>query len=50
MLLLTKKPTRIAERIRFDAPRPRDEVTTLSPDFIRVKTHSLDVFRREVRK
>lgn len=50
VLLLTKKPTRIADRIRFDAPRPRDEVTTLSPDFIRVKTHSLDVFRREVRK
>jgi NitT/TauT family transport system ATP-binding protein len=50
VLLLTKKPTRIADRILFDAPRPRDEVTTLTPEFIRVKTHSLDVFRREVRK
>jgi NitT/TauT family transport system ATP-binding protein len=50
VLLLTKKPTRVAERIAFDAPRPRDEVTTLTPDFIRVKSQSLEVFRREVRK
>jgi NitT/TauT family transport system ATP-binding protein len=50
VLLLTKKPTRIADRVTFDAPRPRDEVTTLTPEFIRVKTHSLEVFRREVRK
>jgi NitT/TauT family transport system ATP-binding protein len=50
VLLLTKKPTKIADRVLFDAPRPRDEVTTLTPEFIRVKTHSLEVFRREVRK
>lgn len=50
VLLLTKKPTKVADRIAFDAPRPRDEVTTLTPDFIRVKSHSLEVFRREVRK
>jgi NitT/TauT family transport system ATP-binding protein len=50
VLLLTKKPTKVADRVLFDAPRPRDEVTTLTPEFIRVKTHSLEVFRREVRK
>ena len=50
VLLLTKKPTQVAERIVFDAPRPRDEDTTLTADFIRVKSRCLDIFRREVRK
>ena len=50
VLLLTRKPTRIADIIPFDAPRPRNTETLSSPDFVRVKAHSLEVFQREVRK
>ena len=50
ILLLTRKPTRIADYIPFDAPRPRDTDTLSSADFVRVKAHSLEVFQREVRK
>jgi NitT/TauT family transport system ATP-binding protein len=50
ILLLTRKPTRVADYVPFDAPRPRDTETLSSPDFVRVKAHSLEVFQREVRK
>ncbi|WP_084539661.1 ABC transporter ATP-binding protein [Azorhizobium doebereinerae] len=50
VLLLTKKPTRVAARIAYDAPRPRTADTTLTEDFIRVKSESLEIFLREVRK
>lgn len=47
ILLLTKRPTRIAEQVVFDASRPRTLDTLSDPEFVRVKAHSLDVFRRE---
>lgn len=50
VLLLTRKPTTVAARIPFDAPRPRNAETTVTPEFIDVKTRSLDIFQREVRK
>jgi NitT/TauT family transport system ATP-binding protein len=50
ILLLTRKPTRVADYVPFDAPRPRDTETLSSPEFVRVKAHSLEVFQREVRK
>ncbi|CAN5393982.1 ABC transporter ATP-binding protein [soil metagenome] len=50
VLLLTKRPTRVAERLSFDVPRPRTAATTVESEFIRVKTHALEVFQREVRK
>ncbi|MES2972614.1 MAG: ATP-binding cassette domain-containing protein [Pseudomonadota bacterium] len=50
VLLLTKRPTRVAERLKFDVPRPRTADTTVGEDFIRVKTQALDIFQREVRK
>lgn len=50
ILLLTRKPTRVADYVAFDAPRPRDTETLSSPEFVRVKAHSLEVFQREVRK
>jgi NitT/TauT family transport system ATP-binding protein len=50
VLLLTKRPTRIAEVVRFDAPRPRHDSTLADADFVRVKAHCLEVFQREVRK
>lgn len=50
ILLLTKKPTRVAGRVAFDAPRPRTAETSLSPEFIAVKTATLEIFQREVRR
>lgn len=50
VLLLTRKPTSVAARIPFGAPRPRNAETTLSAEFIDVKTRSLEIFQQEVRK
>jgi len=50
VLLLTKRPTRVAQRLQFTAPRPRTADTTVEPDFIRLKTQALEVFQREVRR
>lgn len=47
ILLLTKRPTRIAEQVVFHQSRPRTLATLSDPEFVRVKAHSLDVFRRE---
>ena len=50
VLLLTKRPTRVAENLPFDVPRPRTADTTLSPAFITTKTRALEIFQQEVRK
>jgi NitT/TauT family transport system ATP-binding protein len=50
IVLLTRRPTRIAELMRFDAPRPRDIATLTDPGFVTAKAHALTVFQREVRK
>lgn len=50
VLLLTRRPTRVAEIVPFSAPRPRRPETLTSAEFIRVKAHCLEVFQREVRK
>ena len=50
VLLLTKRPTRVADTLVFDVPRPRTADTTLSPAFIATKTRALEIFRQEVRK
>ena len=50
VLLLTRRPTRVAEIVPFGAPRPRRPETVTSAEFIRVKAHCLEVFQREVRK
>jgi NitT/TauT family transport system ATP-binding protein len=50
VLLLTRRPTRIAEIIPFDMPRPRLPEAMADERFIKVKAHTLDVFRREVAK
>jgi NitT/TauT family transport system ATP-binding protein len=47
ILLLTRKPTRIADYVRFEVPRPRDLRTLSSPEFVRTKAHTLEIFRRE---
>ncbi|MDE3217677.1 MAG: ABC transporter ATP-binding protein [Gemmatimonadota bacterium] len=48
ILLLTRRPTRIAEIVPFDLPRPRRPEAVADPEFVRVKAHTLAVFRREM--
>lgn len=48
ILLLTRRPTRIAEIVPFDLPRPRSPEVMSDPEFVRVKARTLEVFRREV--
>jgi len=48
ILLLTRRPTRIAEIVEFDLARPRPPEAVSDPQFVRVKAHALEVFRREV--
>ena len=39
----------LAEIVPFTLPRPRVPETTADPEFVRVKAHTLDVFRREMK-
>jgi NitT/TauT family transport system ATP-binding protein len=48
ILLLTRRPTRIAEIVPFDLVRPRHPEAVADAHFVRVKAHTLEVFRREV--
>ncbi|GAA0750517.1 ABC transporter ATP-binding protein [Ideonella azotifigens] len=48
ILLLTRRPTRIAELVPFTMPRPRTPEAVSDPEFVRVKAHTLEVFRREM--
>ncbi len=49
VLLLTRRPTTIADFVDVDLPRPRDADTLTSDGFIRIKRHCLEVFQRAVR-
>ena len=50
VLLLTKRPTRIAEILPYDDPRPRTTATLSAPTFISTRNRSLEIFQREVRR
>jgi len=50
VLLLSRRPARIADLVTMDLPRPRDAHTLTDAGFVRIKGHCLDVFQREVRK
>ncbi|MFZ5557596.1 MAG: ABC transporter ATP-binding protein [Pseudomonadota bacterium] len=50
VLLLTRRPTRVAALVDFDLPRPRDSRTLSDDEFIRVKARCLEIFQQEVRK
>jgi NitT/TauT family transport system ATP-binding protein len=50
VLLLTRRPTRIAEIVSFDEPRPRTIDTISDPTFVEIKRHCLEIFQREVRR
>lgn len=48
ILLLTRRPTSISEIVPFTLPRPRGAEDMSHPEFIRVKAHTLAVFKREM--
>jgi NitT/TauT family transport system ATP-binding protein len=50
VLLLTRRPARIADDVAMRLARPRSDDTLSDADFVRLKGHCLDVFQREVRK
>ena len=50
ILLLSRRPARIADYVRYDAARPRSDVTLSENEFVHVKAHCLEVFQREVRR
>ena len=50
VLLLTRRPTRIAEMVTNPMPWPRPTSSLTAPDFVQLKSHCLDVFRREARR
>jgi NitT/TauT family transport system ATP-binding protein len=50
VVLLTRRPTRVAEIVAVEVARPRDAQTLTSPEFVATRSHCLDVFTREVRR
>ena len=50
VVLLTRRPTRVAEIVGVDLPWPRDLDVTTGEGFIALKRHCLDRFWREVRR
>ncbi len=48
VLLLTRRPTRVAAVVDFTIPRPRDARTLSCGEFIRVKARCLEIFQQEV--
>ena len=50
VLLLTKRPTRVAEILLYGDARPRTVATLSEPGFVAAKKLSLEIFQREVRR
>jgi NitT/TauT family transport system ATP-binding protein len=50
VVLLTRRPTRVAEIVDVDLPWPRDLDVTTGEGFINLKRHCLDRFWREVKR
>jgi NitT/TauT family transport system ATP-binding protein len=48
VLMLTRRPTRVAETVPVEVPWPRDSRSLTSPEFVAIKSHCLEVFNREV--
>ena len=48
VLMLTRRPTRVAETVVVDVPWPRDSRSLTSPEFVAIKSHCLEIFNREV--
>lgn len=50
VLLLTRRPTRVAEILEYADPRPRTVETLSRPSFVETKRLSMEIFQREVRR
>lgn len=50
VLLLSRRPARIADYVPVPQPRPRSDMTLSDPGFVALKGHCLEVFQREVRR
>ncbi|PVY27463.1 NitT/TauT family transport system ATP-binding protein [Paraburkholderia silvatlantica] len=50
VLMLTRRPTRVAAIVPFDLPYPRTDSTLHHPQFIAAKRRSLEIFQREVHR
>jgi NitT/TauT family transport system ATP-binding protein len=50
VLLLTRRPARIADDVLMRLARPRSDATLSDADFVHLKGHCLEIFQREVRK
>jgi NitT/TauT family transport system ATP-binding protein len=49
ILLLTRRPTKIAEFLSFDMKKPRSPESVSEPEFINTKSLALEIFQREMR-
>lgn len=49
VLLLTRRPSRVAALIDNPLPRPRDAQTLIQPEFVKLRSECLDIFQREAR-
>lgn len=50
IVLLSKRPTFVIEAVPFRASRPRTPEIMADPEFVRVKSHCLKVFRKEMHR
>jgi NitT/TauT family transport system ATP-binding protein len=49
VLLLSRRPARIADFTAIPVARPRTDQTLSNPEFVQLKSHCLEIFQREVR-
>lgn len=47
VLLLTKRPTRVASLVDNNLPRPRDAASLVSAEFVALRSQCLEIFQRE---
>jgi len=48
VLLLTRRPTRVADAVEIDLPWPRRTESVIDTRFVELKSHCLAVFQREI--
>tara|TARA_E500000331_G_scaffold349886_2_gene393862 strand:+ start:2957 stop:3814 length:858 start_codon:yes stop_codon:yes gene_type:complete len=49
VLLLSRRPTRVAALVDNDLPRPRNANTLTKPAFVRLRSQCLEIFQKEAR-
>ncbi len=47
ILLLSRRPSRVAALVDNPLPRPRDATTLTQPEFVRLRSQCLEIFQRE---